>query len=99
MITLWYECLKMAVRELRRHKTRTMLTTLGIIIGVSAVIVTVSVTQGAKTNLEGDIKNLKTCQSACSGVDYVLHQAALGSVPVIGAALAVTFVTTLGWRL
>jgi hypothetical protein len=26
-------------------------------------------------------------------------EAALGSVPVIGAALAVTFVTTLGWRL
>src|SRR5258708_5952040 len=56
MLTLWYECLKMAVRELRRHKTRSMLTTLGIIIGVSAVIVTVSVTQGAKGNLEGDIK-------------------------------------------
>ena len=56
MLTLWYECLKMAIRELRRHKTRSMLTTLGIIIGVSAVIVTVSVTQGAKNNLEGDIK-------------------------------------------
>lgn len=31
--------------------------------------------------LEGDIRDLDTCQSACSGVDYVLHQAALGSVP------------------
>jgi UDP-N-acetylglucosamine 4-epimerase len=31
--------------------------------------------------LEGDIKDLKTCQAACSGVHYVLHQAALGSVP------------------
>src|SRR3989442_15680632 len=27
--------------------------------------------------LEGDIKDLKTCQSACAGADYVLHQAAL----------------------
>ncbi|MFB2762827.1 NAD-dependent epimerase/dehydratase family protein [Marinobacter shengliensis] len=31
--------------------------------------------------LEGDIRNLEHCQQACEGVDYVLHQAALGSVP------------------
>ncbi|MFV8570539.1 NAD-dependent epimerase/dehydratase family protein [Marinobacter sp. SBS5] len=31
--------------------------------------------------MEGDIANLTDCQSACAGVDYVLHQAALGSVP------------------
>lgn len=31
--------------------------------------------------MEGDIRNLKTCQQAVSGVDYVLHQAALPSVP------------------
>lgn len=31
--------------------------------------------------IEGDITNLADCQSACAGVDYVLHQAALGSVP------------------
>lgn len=31
--------------------------------------------------IEGDIRNLDTCKQACSGVDYVLHQAALGSVP------------------
>ncbi|MDL2209307.1 SDR family oxidoreductase [Desulfovibrio sp. OttesenSCG-928-O18] len=29
----------------------------------------------------GDIRNLGTCYEACQGVDYVLHQAALGSVP------------------
>jgi UDP-N-acetylglucosamine 4-epimerase len=29
----------------------------------------------------GDIRNLKECHQACNGVDYVLHQAALGSVP------------------
>ena len=33
------------------------------------------------TLIEGDIRNLKVCQTACQGVDYVLHQAALGSVP------------------
>jgi UDP-N-acetylglucosamine 4-epimerase len=31
--------------------------------------------------IEGDIRNLKDCHQACQGVDYVLHQAALGSVP------------------
>jgi UDP-N-acetylglucosamine 4-epimerase len=33
------------------------------------------------TLLEGDIRNLNDCQHAVNGVDYVLHQAALGSVP------------------
>lgn len=31
--------------------------------------------------IEGDIRDLETCQKACEGIDYVLHQAALGSVP------------------
>ena len=31
--------------------------------------------------IEGDIRDLATCRKACEGVDYVLHQAALGSVP------------------
>lgn len=30
---------------------------------------------------KGDIRNFEDCQIACAGVDYVLHQAALGSVP------------------
>jgi UDP-N-acetylglucosamine 4-epimerase len=33
------------------------------------------------TFLEGDIRNPEDCSEACEGVDYVLHQAALGSVP------------------
>ena len=31
--------------------------------------------------INGDIRELSDCQQACNGVDYVLHQAALGSVP------------------
>ncbi len=31
--------------------------------------------------INGDIRVLRDCQQACHGVDYVLHQAALGSVP------------------
>ena len=33
------------------------------------------------TYLECDIRDLDSCRIACAGVDYVLHQAALGSVP------------------
>ena len=33
------------------------------------------------TLIEGDIRNISDCKLAVKGVDYVLHQAALGSVP------------------
>lgn len=33
------------------------------------------------TFIKGDIKDLETCMAACEGVDYVLNQAAWGSVP------------------
>ena len=42
----------------------------------------VSAEQWAKfTFYEGDICNVTDCQKACANIDYVLHQAALGSVP------------------
>ena len=46
--------------------------------------VKVAVTQAQWGNfnfINGDIRDLETCRKASSGVDYVLHQAALGSVP------------------
>jgi UDP-N-acetylglucosamine/UDP-N-acetylgalactosamine 4-epimerase len=33
------------------------------------------------TLIEGDIRDAEVCKKACEGVDYILHQAALGSVP------------------
>ncbi len=49
-------------------------------------IVHVMKSAGAKrrkylTFIEGDIRNYTTCRSACRNVDFVLHQAAIGSVP------------------
>lgn len=42
----------------------------------------ISPAQWARFNfIQGDICNLDNCHQACVGVDYVLHQAALGSVP------------------
>ncbi len=37
--------------------------------------------QDSFTLIEGDIRNLEDCLKASKGVDYILHQAALGSVP------------------
>ncbi len=31
--------------------------------------------------INGDISNSETCRKACEGIDYISHQAALGSVP------------------
>ncbi len=50
--------LKIAGRALRRNKMRTLLTMLGIIIGVGAVIATVSIGNGAKAMIEAQIANL-----------------------------------------
>lgn len=33
------------------------------------------------TLIEGDIRNIEDCKNACDGIDFILHQAALGSVP------------------
>ena len=33
------------------------------------------------TFIEGDIRDIDTCRAACQGVQHVLHEAALGSVP------------------
>ncbi len=35
----------------------------------------------AFTLIEGDIRSLDTCRRAAAGIDYILHEAALGSVP------------------
>ncbi|HAS40576.1 MAG TPA: LPS biosynthesis protein WbpP [Microscillaceae bacterium] len=31
--------------------------------------------------IQGDIRDIETCQQACKNIDYISHQAALGSVP------------------
>lgn len=43
---------------------------------------TVAVEQWARFKfIEGDVRDFETCEHAVTGVDFVLHQAALGSVP------------------
>jgi putative ABC transport system permease protein len=49
---------KIAVRALKRNTLRTLLTMLGIIIGVGAVIAAISITNGAKSQVEAQIASL-----------------------------------------
>lgn len=51
---------KIAVRSILRNKLRTLLTMLGIVIGVAAVIVMVAIGQGAQERIESQIKGLGT---------------------------------------
>src|SRR5437899_7971819 len=53
-----FATLRIAVRALRRNTPRTLLTMLGIIIGVGAVIATVSIGNGAKSQVEAQIASL-----------------------------------------
>ena len=57
---VWIESFRIAVREMRRHRTRTVLTMLGVIFGVGAIITVVSISQGAKRTIQGQISNLGT---------------------------------------
>src|SRR5881392_1884120 len=50
--------MKIALRALRRNKLRTLLTMLGMIIGVGAVIAMVGIGNGAKSQIENQIASL-----------------------------------------
>src|SRR6185503_20065294 len=52
------ETLLMALREVRRNALRSFLTMLGVVIGVGAVIVLVTLGQGASAKVKSDISKL-----------------------------------------
>ncbi|WP_374120872.1 ABC transporter permease [Neobacillus sp. PS3-12] len=54
------QSIKMALRSIKGNKLRSVLTMLGIIIGVSSVIVLVSIAQGSTTNVTSQINSLGT---------------------------------------
>ena len=54
----FFIAIKIALRALRRNAMRSLLTTLGIIIGVAAVIAMVSISQGASVSVQAKIASL-----------------------------------------
>ena len=55
-----FQSIKMALRSIKSNKLRAILTMLGIIIGVSSVIVLVSIAQGSTQNVTNQINSLGT---------------------------------------
>ena len=56
-MTLWM-ILKVALRAIARNKTRSLLTALGIIVGIAAVIAVVAIGQGAQTMMMNQINSM-----------------------------------------
>jgi putative ABC transport system permease protein len=87
VLALWIECFKMGLRELWRHKLRSFLTMIGIIMGVAVVIICVSVVQGVKEALISDIRR------AGKNMIFVITQDVKISGGVRGAAGMLSNVT------
>jgi putative ABC transport system permease protein len=81
-----FAIIKVAARALGRNKLRTALTMLGIIIGVGAVIVLVSIGQGAQAMVLDQISNMGTNMMYVMPGNLVFGGAALGA----GAASTLT---------
>ena len=81
------EISRTAVRALRRNKTRSMLTALGIIIGVAAVIAAFAVGQGANKSIDEQIASFgsnfimvfpdRSASSAAGNVRYLTYEDSL----------------------
>ena len=57
-MSIWTTALRLAVTSLWAYKVRSLLTMLGIIIGIGSVIVMISVGRGAKANIQEQISSL-----------------------------------------
>ncbi len=56
----WINLIKVAIKSIRKNKTRSLLTSLGIIIGVAAVIVMVGIGEGVQADITNQISSLGT---------------------------------------
>ena len=57
-MTIWVTALRLALESLWAYKVRSLLTMLGIIIGIGSVIVMIGVGRGAKANIQEQISSL-----------------------------------------
>ena len=56
----WRDALRTATEAVRTHRLRSALTTLGILIGITAVVLTVGIGNGAKAKVQDQINELGT---------------------------------------
>ncbi len=78
--------IKLAVRSLNRNRLRTLLTMLGIIIGVAAVLTMVALGTGARASVEGEVRSAGTNIIFVRSGNYTRGGDAVGIVSGKGAA-------------
>ena len=71
MSQVW-EYIKIALMNIRSNKGRSVLTMLGIIIGISSVIMIISVGNGIKSEVNGELngRNLYGCAAKSGGTGF-----------------------------
>jgi putative ABC transport system permease protein len=86
------QSIKMALRSIKGNKLRSVLTMLGIIIGVSSVIVLVSLAQGSTTNVTSQINNLGTNLITINtfGTDLSLTEAKIDKLGKLSGVQAIS---------
>ncbi len=86
MFTMMPINLKMALRSLNRNRMRTLLTMLGIIIGVAAVLTMVALGTGARASVEGEVTSAGTNIIFVRSGNYTRGGDSVGIVSGAGAA-------------
>jgi len=83
-------CFRIAIKALGRHKLRTFLTMLGIIIGVGAVMTMVALGNGAQASVEADVKSAGTNLVYVTAGNYTRGGDELRVAAGLGAARTLT---------
>jgi putative ABC transport system permease protein len=82
--------IRLAVRSLNRNRMRTLLTMLGIIIGVAAVLTMVALGTGARASVEGEVKSAGTKLVFVRAGNYTRGGEGVGIASGLGAAETLT---------
>ena len=90
MFTLMPVNILLAIRSLNRNRMRTVLTMLGIIIGVAAVLTMVALGTGAKASVEGEVSSAGTNLVFVKAGNYTRGGESVGIVAGSGASKTLT---------
>jgi len=81
---------RLAIRSLNRNRLRTLLTMLGIIIGVGAVLTMVALGTGARASVQGEVASAGTNLIYVKAGNYTRGGESVGIVAGAGAAITLT---------
>ncbi len=90
MFALMPTNIRLAIRSLSRNRLRTLLTMLGIIIGVAAVLTMVALGTGARASVEGEVKSAGTRLVFVRAGNYTRGGEGVGIASGLGAAETLT---------